>query len=283
MKIVDSFNFYNEYDVLELRFKQHYHHVDRFVICESDYSFTGLYKGYNLEANKDRFAPWWDKVTYIKVTKFPGVDNPWGAEALQRNSWNKGWTDLGANDVILLSDVDEFFRAETFDFIRTTDYDLYELCMPMFFFRFNYMDLKGHYPWRRKAIRGYQDEGEKMFSQLSHLPGGKNISLHHAGWHFSWLGNDDVAHDKLKNFIHTEFNIPSVVDNLSIERSIAQGVDHLNRGGTWGPVIFDDYFPEVIRHEQARFQHLILPTNAGNQRVQDYWPHAILEPRQGFV
>jgi beta-1,4-mannosyl-glycoprotein beta-1,4-N-acetylglucosaminyltransferase len=73
VKIVDTFLFWNEFDILELRLRETYDYIDEFVIVECDYTFTGKYKGYGLEKHKDRYAKWWDKVTYIKVSDPPNT------------------------------------------------------------------------------------------------------------------------------------------------------------------------------------------------------------------
>ena len=276
MKIVDTFLFHNEYDLLELRFRQHYDHVDRFVISECDHTFTGIYKGFNLELHKERFAPWWDKVVHLKMTN-PPKGHAWNVERWQRENFSQGWTDLSDDDVVLIADVDELIRPEAFDFIRNTDYAFYGLCMPTFYYRFNYMNLGSHYPWRVKGFRGYRGSGEEM-RHMSEIPGQSKIELDHAGWHFSWLGNESTVLDKLRSFSHTEYNGPSVVDNLNIEQSIASGKDHMHRQyERWGAVKFDEYFPKYIVENADKFQHLIIPN--GEHTVQHYWPYGILATR----
>jgi len=276
MKIVDNFLFHNEYDTLELRFKQHYDYVDKFVIAECDHTFTGIYKGFNLEQQKDRFAPWWDKVCYLKLTD-PPKGNTWHAEHWQRDCFNRGWGELGDNDVVIIADVDEMLRPETFNYIRSTDYACYGLCLPMFYYRFNYLNLNGHYPWEIRAFRGYYPNGSYLRNN-SHIPGRSKISLHHAGWHFSWLGNNETVIDKLRSFSHTEYNIPEIIDNLNIEQSVANGKDHMGRDHLeWKAVKVDEYFPQIIRENLEKYQHLIAP--GGEQTVQEFWKYGILEER----
>ena len=41
MKIFDCFTFYNELDILELRLKEHWDHVDYFVISEANLTHQG--------------------------------------------------------------------------------------------------------------------------------------------------------------------------------------------------------------------------------------------------
>jgi beta-1,4-mannosyl-glycoprotein beta-1,4-N-acetylglucosaminyltransferase len=62
MKIIDTIMFCNEYDMLELRLKIMAEHVDKIVIVECDKTFTGVYKGFNLEKQLDRYAQWMHKI-----------------------------------------------------------------------------------------------------------------------------------------------------------------------------------------------------------------------------
>ena len=69
--IYDCFNFFNELDILEIRFYTLYEVVDKFVIVESNKTHSGIPKDFNFENNKDRFKKFLDKVEYIKLTDVP--------------------------------------------------------------------------------------------------------------------------------------------------------------------------------------------------------------------
>ena len=47
--LIDSFLFFQEYDLLEIRLKYLYDHVDLFIIVESLQSFNGQEKKFNFE------------------------------------------------------------------------------------------------------------------------------------------------------------------------------------------------------------------------------------------
>ena len=49
MKIFDCIKFFNEYEILDLRFMTLYDHVDHFVIVEANKTHTGKPKGFNFE------------------------------------------------------------------------------------------------------------------------------------------------------------------------------------------------------------------------------------------
>jgi beta-1,4-mannosyl-glycoprotein beta-1,4-N-acetylglucosaminyltransferase len=60
--LVDTFMFYNELTVLELRLNLLDEYVDRFVLVESEVNHKGGPKPLFFQENKDRFAKWAHKI-----------------------------------------------------------------------------------------------------------------------------------------------------------------------------------------------------------------------------
>lgn len=274
--IIDSVIFHNEFDILELRLRIMGDYLDKIVIVESNTTFTGKPKEYNLEKEMDRFSPWKDKIQYFKVEN-PNVRDPWSNEDWQRDQLNLGWQDVGKDDIILMNDVDEILRPETLDFIKNTQYSYYSLMMPTSYFKFNYVDSVGHYsPWG-KAIRGYKTFGSKM-KVFNGLPNTEKITLHHGGWHFSWMGDEEFVKHKSLSFSHTELNNPHILDNINIDHHISQGKDHWRSDTTWKIVDLDEYFPKVILENRDYYKKYIVE-NSG-VKVQDIYAHKILEEKK---
>jgi len=108
MKIIDNFLFRNEYDILEIRLSILYEHVDQFTIVESDHTFTGKYKGYNLLEHKERYKSLKTEQTAIdklgelsnyrvetaKKIVEQSISNLWKGlfELKQQNNFNNGTT-----------------------------------------------------------------------------------------------------------------------------------------------------------------------------------------------
>lgn len=110
MKIFDCFPFFNELELLELRLETYYDLVDRFVIVEADRTHANIPKPYNFRAHLSDFQKFLPKIHYV----MDGTDvpykgaNDWSIENHQRNSIAKGLTDAAPDDLIMISDVDEF-------------------------------------------------------------------------------------------------------------------------------------------------------------------------------
>ena len=111
--IVDSFAFFQELDLLEVRLTVMDPVVDRFVIVEGTRTYSGQPKPLRLEQAKERFSRWWPKIDYIVVDDWPKTDNAWITENHQRNALARGWAKLQDDDIIISSDLDEIPNPDT--------------------------------------------------------------------------------------------------------------------------------------------------------------------------
>src|SRR3989344_1716902 len=83
-KIYDCFTFFNELDLLDLKLHELADHVDKFVIVESTVTFQGNPKPLYFQENKQRFAPFLDKIIHVVVSDTPTEGSAWDREHYQR-------------------------------------------------------------------------------------------------------------------------------------------------------------------------------------------------------
>ena len=110
MKVYDCFTFFNEFELLELRLETFYDIVDRFVIVEADKTHANKPKPFNFYKRRDDFKKYFPKINYIMDTStvpYKGAGD-WSIENNQRNNIMKGLTDAEPDDLIMISDLDEF-------------------------------------------------------------------------------------------------------------------------------------------------------------------------------
>ena len=67
MKIIDSFIFYNELDMLKYRLSLLNDYVDYFVLVESNYTHSGKLKELFYEKNKELFAEFNHKIVHKMI------------------------------------------------------------------------------------------------------------------------------------------------------------------------------------------------------------------------
>jgi beta-1,4-mannosyl-glycoprotein beta-1,4-N-acetylglucosaminyltransferase len=120
-QVYDCFMFFNEYDILDIRFHELYDHVDKFVIVESCEGFAGHSKPFRFENAKERYAQFLDKVIYVKLHERQQTESPWIREHWQRDQIMRGLVNCDPDDVIFISDCDEIIEANV---IKETVEDL---------------------------------------------------------------------------------------------------------------------------------------------------------------
>ena len=117
MKIYDCFTFYNEFELLELRLKALWDVADYFVIVEANRTFTDNPKDFNFPKRADDFKIFHSKIRYVAAdlskVPFKGVGD-WSIEIAQRNAIMNGIDDAAADDLIIISDLDEFPAPDVF-------------------------------------------------------------------------------------------------------------------------------------------------------------------------
>lgn len=110
MKVFDCFPFFNEFELLELRLETFYDIVDYFVIVEADKTHANIPKPFNFYERRDEFKKYFPKIHYIMdttIVPYKGAGD-WSIENNQRNSIAKGLSAAEPDDLIMISDLDEF-------------------------------------------------------------------------------------------------------------------------------------------------------------------------------
>ena len=110
MKVYDCFTFYNEFELLELRLKSLWNVVDYFVLVEADKTLTNKPKPFYFAESMKDFKEFLPKIRHIPLNvnvDYKGVGD-WQIEFGQRNGIMYGLSDAEPDDLIFISDLDEF-------------------------------------------------------------------------------------------------------------------------------------------------------------------------------
>ena len=270
-KIYDCFPFFNEYDLLELRLEEAYDHVDYFVISESDRSFQNKPKPWNLENNWSRYEKYHDKIIYLKITDMPhgeGNQANWIRENFQRDVLARGIGDASPNDVIVISDCDEMLRPSTYDLLRSDTEHYFWMCrQPIFWTRFNYWQAnpRGYNISSMAILKSHLINPQEIRNRMNWaytLPENFDQNgmrfIHHAGWHFTYLGNDDNAKNKLLNFAHDECT--HLASRLNIDEAISANKNPIDQKDPtqFLPVKLNDYFPKTVVNNIEKYKDYII-------------------------
>jgi beta-1,4-mannosyl-glycoprotein beta-1,4-N-acetylglucosaminyltransferase len=223
--LVDCFTFYNEIEILELRFLELYNIVDKFIIVEANKTFKGDYKPFVLEENKWRFKKWWDKVAHIKIDIPDNLTDAWSREKYQRNSFIPFLYSMKLRDydVVMITDVDEIPNPSVIKYIKE-EYNLngiFKLEMETYFGSLYNKEItnKWYHPkimnW--KVLNGSNPEDCRLNFNCQFWEKG--------GWHFTYFGGPSRIANKINHFSHQEYNRDKFKDEKYIEEKIKNGED----------------------------------------------------------
>lgn len=280
MKVFDSFIFFNELDLLEMRLNILNDVVDYFVLTESPFTVSGNEKPLYYQENKDRFGKFNDKIIHhvteeipndfshmLEKTKFhvaykepdpygtPMIDIPirFQRALYNRNNSAFGIEKAGAtdDDLIITSDADEIINPLILENLDWFDPNNHYVCLQRgFYFKLNYLyDME----WMGSRLCTWKHLKETTIDQ--HRQDHQSAyRIENGGWHWSFFGDAENFKLKLASYEHTENNIDSVIGNA--EEKIAQGIDPLNRG-RMSKVFIDDTYPDYIVENQEKYAEFI--------------------------
>jgi len=222
-RIFDCFMFWKELDVLEIRLKHLYEHVDRFVIVEAPFTFTGKPKPLYFLENKQKFAWAMDKIEHVLVDFQPQVDNPWWNESAQRNNIELGLHNTNPSDIILISDVDEIPNIDGLNRACTWVKEHHApatLTLDKCYYKLNNFMVgqepgcEPHPAWNMFVISPRHHLRNKRPQELRNA----HNSLFNIdgvnGWHFSFIGDSDIITEKIQAFSHTEYNTSEILEKI---------------------------------------------------------------------
>ena len=276
--VFDSFQFFNELDLLRLRMGVMDPVVDRFVVSESTVTFSGDSKPLYFHENKDLFKAYAHKIIHNIVQDTPDVD-PFQRDSFQKCAVIRGLAGCKADDVIIFSDVDEIPNPEK---IRVTlaafqADKIYHFAQRMFYYYLNLEEVSGKlmsFTGEFEEAKPRQWLGTKMcaYSILSgstleqlRFPESKDrgIRVANGGWHFSYMGGDKTVsvakrvEQKIKSAAHQEFNSEKILSR--IQGNIRRQKDLFGRESKFVRTDIDGSFPDFLVRNQDSFSHLILP------------------------
>jgi len=270
MKIYDSFTFFNELDLVELRFALLNDYVDHFVVVESNKTHTYKKKPHFFEREWQRWEPYHSKIIHIKFDPeasgiIPDISHLtrgdcWRMENAQRNAIATGLIHAHNDDLILVGDVDEIPTREFMAYLRANGRTLKEptsLRQQLHFYYLNCQAMDDHAVWKGTVVakRGRFPEHGKHYPQdmrngLQTYPGFVN-----AGWHFSYLGNAETIRTKLGSFAHTEYQTEEYMNIAKINARINGYRDPF--GNAKLKIMPLDAYPDYFIKLAKAYPHLI--------------------------
>ena len=218
--LIDSFLFFNETEITELRIKYLDKVVDMFVAVEANITHQGKKKEWNFQKILDtKLKKFSNKIKYFQIKIDPDKikneeswiidnvkgDDAWRIENFQRNYIKTACKEFSKNDKLIISDVDEIPSKGKLEFIKSCD--LKKIApvafeQHLFHLDCNFLKLES---WRGSIATTVEICNAYSPHQLRRA---RNRISHFsdAGWSFSSFGNPEQIKVKLESIAHTEFN-----------------------------------------------------------------------------
>ena len=281
--IYDTFMFFNELELLELRLHELAGVVDKFVLCEATRTFSNKPKPLWYADNKSRFSAFSDRIIHVVVDDSPDSSDPWVLDHYQKNCIGRALRDCRPDDVIMMSDADEIARASTVaQAARELKFDASALSNAVhaawksrlatkMFHRF----VRKHHPfvrvfeqrmhyyflnclcvtnplWQGTRMLHYRD-----FTKADEIRYTGHILVPNGGWHFSFLGGIERIQQKVQAYAHTEFNTPELTSIEHLQKAIEDGRPFFSDKLKFEFVELDDSYPRYIREHPGKFALMI--------------------------
>ena len=285
MKVFDSFIFFNELDLLEMRLNILNDVVDYFVLTESPFTVSGNEKPLYYQENKDRFGKFNDKIVHyvteeipndfsgmLEKTKFHAAykeNDPYGTPMInlpirfQRALFNRNNSAFGIekagvtdDDLVITSDADEIINPlllQDLEWFNPSNHYVAE-CRA-FYYKLNFLyqeDWMGSRLCTWKHLKNTTVDQHRQDHENAH-------KIQDAGWHFSFFGNAEDFKLKLASYEHTENNNEQVTSNAA--EKIEQGLDPLGRTNKLITVPLDDSYPDYVLNNQDKYAEFISAWN----------------------
>lgn len=185
--------FFNEMDLLEIKFRELSDVVDLHVIVEATTTFTGLPKPLYFKENAARFKRW---PVIHRVIELPqSVPSPWDREAVQYQAVRQVVAALNP-EIALWVDADECPRRNVVERFRGMNCACATLEMDHLLYYFDRMDRTQK--WRNGKIGFYnRNAASQPWRGETHWP-----IMQDAGWHFEYCGGRGKLVEKLDGVSH---------------------------------------------------------------------------------
>lgn len=290
MTVFDSFIFFNELELLEMRLNILNDVVDYFVLTESPFTVSGNEKPLYYQENKDMFGKFNDKIIHniteqipndynnflLKKPYYTNYDEYSSAACdkvinipirFQRAVFNRdnsiqGVLKAGAksDDIIFTSDADEIANPlviEQIDNWFNPDNHYIMLCQA-FYYKLNTLFEKDWKGTRICTLKKLEEYSIDMLRQ-PHL-NDKAYLIEDGGWHWSFFGDVETMRQKLNAYEHQENNTDTN-QNL-LEERVKENKDPFGRPQfDQVPIPIDDSFPKYIQDNQDKYFDYIEPWN----------------------
>jgi hypothetical protein len=245
--VIDTLLFNNEFDMLDIHLAITDHYVDKWIILEASRTFSGIIKPFYLSENQDKIKKYKDRIEIITL-ELDETQINLICETAMRKGFKESLEKFDDEDIIIHGDLDEIINPERWsELLRIMNQENKPVScsLDMYFYKFD-----------QKAIRGWKGSvvaRKRMFETPHDLYKGSTEVVKKkvrtncvgsgdpAGWHWSWIGSDDIIKNKVVSCIETQKRDPNQVLNSFKEKDTISAINHKAQ-----TEIIEPKYPKVV-------------------------------------
>ena len=260
--VYDTFTFFREMDLLDIRLHELYDVVDCFVLLEADRTQSNIPKPFYYYENKERFKDFWPKIHYVQHMETARLDNPNYEVAIDlatRDMLFDG-LDLNDDDIVIINDSDQVIRASAIadeDFSKSVRFNF--RCYQYYLNFYEYIEWEHWWGAIGMKYKMFKDSGHGIGEIRSNIHLFDSKYKEDAGWHWHFMMPLESIRYKLIASAHwRSITSPLQMSKEFIEGNLKSGFDILGRSPRLKYVPLDDSFPKYVVDNQDKFEHIIL-------------------------
>lgn len=285
VKFWDCFSFFSEIDLLELRIRHLWDHVNYFVISESNRTHQNVPKKFilpdllngELEWARKKIIPiyleiedpWSLPKSSYDITKEnrifgQGCDSiGWRIENYQRNSSLRVLQAISDNDIVMISDLDEIPNYNFLEMIgEITEYNsMFRLGINNHNYYLNVMQFNNGSP---SNFIGNAIGKRKFLTTPQNWRRSVNAWEGGMGYHFSWMLNriDQKLYATAHDEVQERFKLEEIRKKAINLEDIFDRPEYTLK--SFNPETEDDQFPKAFIENKSKFSNLFYPVDGFN-------------------
>lgn len=231
--IIDTTLFNNEFDMLDIHLSITEKYVDRWVILEASRTFSGLEKPYNLTNNIKKYKDQYGDRFEVVTLELNSDQTNLICETMMRKGLAPALEKYSLDDIVIHGDLDEIINPEKWkEIIELMDkHNKPVSCgFDMYMYRF---DQKADRGWQGSAVarRSMFQTPHDLYKGSTEVVKRKTRSnavglKEHVGWHWTWMGNDELIKNKVVSCIESQHRDPDQVLAAFKEKDTQSAVNH---------------------------------------------------------
>ena len=251
--VIDTLLFNNEFDMLDIHLAVTDHYVDRWVILEASRTFSGIPKPYNLLDNLGRYRQQYgDRIKVVALALEPHQTNLI-CETMMRQAIAPALADCAPDDIVIHGDLDEIINPESWaDIVTMMDQHSRPVScgFEMYMYKFDQRAERG---WKGSVVAR-----RSMFDTPHELYKGASIKRKNrdhcvgfptpVGWHWTWMGSDDLIRNKVVSCIETQHRDPEEMLEAFKRKDTIAAINH--KATTH---VVDTQYPAVVQNILKRY------------------------------